>query len=90
MLSTLTWLGVVLCGVHQGTEDSSFSQGSESFIVFVLLFNSTSTMQGTTEMWREVLTCDCTFRPLSDLPAEKLAHRHHTTGDGMAWSQDSQ
>lgn len=24
--------------VHQGTEDSSFSQGSESFIVFVLLF----------------------------------------------------
>ena len=30
-----------LCRVHQGTEDSSFSQGSESFIVFVLLFNST-------------------------------------------------
>lgn len=90
VLSTFMWLGVVLCGVHQGTEDSSFRQGSESFIVFILLFNSTSPMQGTTETWREVLTCDRTFRPLSDLPAERLAHRHHTAGDRMAWSQDCQ
>ena len=39
-------------------------------------------MQGTTETWREVLTCDRTFRPLLDLPAERLAHWHHKPGMG--------